>query len=717
MKRCTQTFSVSAVLLALPIVSIGQVSEPSSVTLETVIVTDVNSLNAQTPTGTRLGLSRKDTPATVDAIDAHTMADQGYQTVRQAVQSLPGITAASSPANLAQYSMRGFSNEQVMLLNDGVYIGPPNMVGRPQNTFNLAEIEVLKGPASVLYGEGAIGGTINLISKKPSLGETSADGMLGVGSFGSVSVGAGGNVPLSETVAIRADFSRSSIDGYVDRGHADSLSGSGSLLWKPNAGWTILFLLDVLHDHPSDYFGVPLLPATATDDPLHGVVNAASGLAVDARTRYRNYNVGDADNQATQYFPRAVISWTPTQALTVENTLYYIYAQRDFVNAETYLYDPVTGRVDRDRFFVFHDQHLVGDRLATILVNDVFGLSNRLVTGIDYSHLDFIRTRGFPDGDSVSLLDPLPGTFGSVVTGLRSPTHWDDSALFFEDALDLSPSLKLVTGARGEWLWLNRENYDADGNFQASSSFRRTYDLFNWRLGMVYAINDVWSLYGQYTTGKDPVDANIFLVNADENFKPSDSRQAEIGIKANGEAGELTLALYDIHRDNLLTLIGPDTIATSGSQRSKGFEIMATHHLAEHWSVDANAAWTQARYGSFVDQNVGVDASGNVPLNVPKWVASVGTRIERAADLPLAIGGTVRYVSQRYANFANTTIMPSYATTDLFATYALSANTSLTLRIANLFNRTYAQWADPSYPSELLLGAPRSYEFELRVHY
>lgn len=91
---------------------------------------------------------------------------------------------------------------------------------------------------------------------------------------------------------------------------------------------------------------------------------------------------------------------------------------------------------------------------------------NRLVVGVDYSRLDFVRNRGFPDGDSVALATRDPsGTFGERVRR-RSPTTWTNAALFFEDALDVTDKAKLVLGGRYEYLDLDRKNFGPDGSFR-----------------------------------------------------------------------------------------------------------------------------------------------------------------------------------------------------------------------------------------------------------
>ena len=103
----------------------------------------------------------------------------------------------------------------------------------------------------------------------------------------------------------------------------------------------------------------------------------------------------------------------------MSNTAYYFHAERQWINAENNIFNPATRRIDRDRFFVFHDQNLVGDQFSATWRHGIFGLDNRVLVGIDYSHLDFIRTRGFPDGDSVDS-DPLQPP--AIITSATSPT-------------------------------------------------------------------------------------------------------------------------------------------------------------------------------------------------------------------------------------------------------------------------------------------------------
>ena len=109
--------------------------------------------------------------------------------------SVTGLSVGDSPGNPVNFSMRGFTNNQLRLLYDGLLLGPAQMTSRPRDTWNLDRIEILKGPASVLYGEGALGGAINFVTKRPLREDhITTDALLSIGSFNTLrtAVGSGG---------------------------------------------------------------------------------------------------------------------------------------------------------------------------------------------------------------------------------------------------------------------------------------------------------------------------------------------------------------------------------------------------------------------------------------------------------------------------------------------------------------------------------------------
>ncbi len=167
-----------------------------------------------------------------------------------------------------------------------------------------------------------------------------------------------------------------------------------------------------------------------------------------------------------------------------------------------------------------------------------------------------------------------------------------------------------------------------------------------------------------------PVGSNYLLVNANQNFNLSSSRQGEVGAKAsfdNGR-GEAMIALYEIRRSNIVNQSGLDRVTNVGRQMSRGVELSSNFYITTQWRMNVNAAYTFARYSFFVDPANGLNASGLRPPNVPTWTANMWTVYSRPADLPLDVAFGLRYVGDRTGNNSNTLFLTGYLLADTYAT-------------------------------------------------
>jgi len=698
--------------------------------LQTITVTaaKVRELDQFTPTGSRLGLSIQELPATLDKIDNDEMLGRGFMNVQEAAVSQPGVTSGGSPGDQSQFSMRGFTGNQITVLRNGLYTGPSNMTTRDQNTFNVASVEILKGPASVLYGQGAIAGAVNVVDKAPSFGEPQIEGLAASGNFGTVNVGIGGTTHWGDTVAVRADFSRNSTQGYVERDPSNTTEGTVTALWRATQTLELQLTVDVLEDNPSKYYGTPLVPVSFATQPIGGVISGSTGQAVDSRMQFVNYNVADANIHSNQQWPQLLVKWTPNDKLTLQNFLYYFHAHREWMNSETYTFTTVdlngnplpSPEINRDRFFVFHKQNLTGDEGSVSYKGSLFGLPNTVVGGFDWSHLNFLRTRGFPPNDLVDPFNPSPGLFGPLlepgdIVPRNSPTYWDDYALFAEDVLSFGEKAKLVTGVRYDDLDLTRQNFNTQG-VELTNGFKETYTSFNWRVGLVYNITPDVTPYISWTTGKDPPGTNnIFLVNAPEGqYALSSSDQVEAGLKAftPGRQADLTLSIYDIKRKNLLVQVSQEQQATA-TQTSKGVELSADFKPTANWTISANGAYTDSVYTQFSDPVSGTTYINVQPANIPRWTGNLWTSVRNIGNVPLEAGAGVRYIGSRPGNTANTLVLDDYALVNFYLSYEVKPGIVVSGRMNNAFNKTYAQWADIYYPTEIMLGQPRYYELSL----
>ena len=690
-------------------------------------------LSATSRAGSRLGLSVMDTPASIELIDSSVMRARGYKSVSDAVKSLPGVVSGESPAAPSTFSMRGFSRSAVTVLRDGIWLGPANMVMRPQNTFNLDRIEVLRGPASALHGQGVVGGTVNTVVKRATAdAEQPLELLASYGRFDTYQFGLGGSTQLSDSAWLRMDVNQYGSDGHVDRMDPESINVTTSLLWKATEKLDVEFQIDYLDDQLADYWGTPLVPKRVATTPLSDVVSTNTGETLDEQARFRNFNVQDSRAVSDQLLFRIDLSWQLTEGIELKNTSYRFTADRDWGNAEGYVYctDVVdicteTNVIQRyyGYFFVTHDQDLLGNRLTANIDSQISGHDNRFLAGLEITDLDFSRARGFrrkiplSANDAVSPTNPIPGSYGQRELRGISPTQINTRALFLEDALDISETVKVVAALRYEELDLIRQNFNALGDLEASS-FSRDFNWLSWRLGAVVKLTDDVSIYGQYSDSKDPVNANLFLVNSGENLDLTDAEQWEVGLKGlwhNGRT-QATIAYFNTQRDDVLERIGVDSAASIGGRDSSGVEFSAAFRPTSQWHVGANAAYTDAEFRRSTNF---VTFAGNTPPNVAEVTGNLWASFSSIAGLPLEVGGSVQYVDDRFGDNANQVALSSYTLLNLFATWS-APRFNVTARVNNVTDEIYVPWSDvfylqqndPSflYANQLMLAPPRMFE-------
>ena len=690
-------------------------------------------LSATSRAGSRLGLSVMDTPASIELIDSSVMRARGYKSVSDAVKSLPGVVSGESPAAPSTFSMRGFSRSAVTVLRDGIWLGPANMVMRPQNTFNLDRIEVLRGPASALHGQGVVGGTVNTVVKRATAdAEQPLELLASYGRFDTYQFGLGGSTQLSDSAWLRMDVNQYGSDGHVDRMDPESINVTTSLLWKATEKLDVEFQIDYLDDQLADYWGTPLVPKGVATTPLSDVVSTNTGETLDEQARFRNFNVQDSRAVSDQLLFRIDLSWQLTEGIELKNTSYRFTADRDCGNAEGYVYctDVVdicteTNVIQRyyGYFFVTNDQDLLGNRLTANIDSQIGGHDNRFLAGLEITDLDFSRARGFrrkiplSANDAVSPTNPIPGSYGQRELRGISPTQINTRALFLEDALDISETVKVVAALRYEELDLIRQNFNALGDLEASS-FSRDFNWLSWRLGAVVKLTDDVSIYGQYSDSKDPVNANLFLVNSGENLDLTDAEQWEVGLKGlwhNGRT-QATIAYFNTQRDDVLERIGVDSAASIGGRDSSGVEFSAAFRPTSQWHVGANAAYTDAEFRRSTNF---VTFAGNTPPNVAEVTGNLWASFSSIAGLPLEVGGSVQYVDDRFGDNANQVALSSYTLLNLFATWS-APRFNVTARVNNVTDEIYVPWSDvfylqqndPSflYANQLMLAPPRMFE-------
>ena len=722
----------SCLSLAAPVAA--QTSSPSTRTpaAAAIVVTgqrDPLKLDATTQAGSRLGLSIRETPASVEVLTQDDLQVRGLRSAREAFDGVVGATAGNVPGNPAVVSLRGFTGNTVSILQDGVRVSTSTVVQRDVNSWHYDRIEVLKGPASVLYGEGALAGVINKVTRKPVLGERHLDTLLSIGSFDTVFVGAGVNLPLTATTALRADASYRRSDSLYDVDNNDTFSAglTASMLWRPSDRLSLLVAVDHFEDrYDATYQGLPLIPARYALDPSNAVTSVA-GLVADRALRRRNYNPLGSYSGADETTLRSRLDWTAGGGWTVALDLTGYTANRAFLLADTQTFVAPTAAFPngsfRQTYQDFRHDHQFWNARA-VVGNDshIAGLRNRVSLGMEYNDTDFTSLRRQAPATVLPALDvrnpaviPVPTTTAVFTVGdVTFDSTLRQTAVFAEDALNLTRGWLLVGGVRWDHVALDRATIqNATGTVDRN---RPRFDPVSWRAGTTWEAVPGVTLYAQYTTAVSPVSSILLASIANSRFRLTKGHAVEAGFKASGWGGRVsvTAAAYRIEQSDILTRdpINPALTVQGGRQSSRGFELAGVVSPAKALRLSGGVSYTKARYDELSELvgGVRIDRSGDRPVNVPATTLNASALYTIAHRVTL--GGFLRHAGAFYTDTANTIRVAGHAVFDASVSVPITHQATLTLRGRNLTDAFYGEYS--GYPAtNVYIGAPRSVELAL----
>ncbi|WP_081618321.1 MULTISPECIES: TonB-dependent siderophore receptor [unclassified Thioalkalivibrio] len=691
------TFAMTVGLAGAPQMAPADETRLSTVLVEAARYSSELNLDDSAPTASRLGITLDELPASATIIDAEEQLARGVRNTREAVEAAGGFSGGNPPGAPASFSSRGFTGNDITILYDGVRVAEPSMFARPGSNWMYDRVEVLRGPASVLHGEGAIAGAINYVPRRPDPDRTSGDLLLGAGSFGENRIGAGIGGPTDiDGLSYRIDGSILTRDGETDRTgeHYENLSAS----LRYDASDRLQFTLsgEWMRDDIEANFGLPVIDG-----------------GIDDRTIGNNYNVSDAEMDMEGYWVRFDTDFAATDRLTFRNQVYVHEAKRNWKNIEAYSYDPENDAIERSvPIQIAHDQALVGNRLEAIHEHTLFGLPHRVSVGAEVSRNRFEHHNNSPYAgqDRVDVHNPDPGLYFSdspFEPGIRTVNQ--RYAIFGENRLVLGGGVSVIGGLRHELIRLDGEN------LRESERTVEHYRPTTGRVGIVWDLPAGFTAYGQYATGAKPVGSTVTFSPGAEGNRLERSRSVEAGLRQRtwDDRLEWSLAFYDIAKRNLTTEVAgnPDEQRQIGRQESRGAELTLAIRPSRHWRLQADGTVLNAE---FADYRAGGESfDGNTPPNVPERLANL--RAEWFATDRLTLETNARYVGPRTGDDANTIEIPSYTLLGAAATWHFR-EFDLTLRGRNLTNEQHVTWSSFG-GSQWILGESRSLELTLSMQF
>ena len=623
-------------------------------------------------------------PQTVNVIPAQVIRDQAPRNLDDALANVSGITQGNTLGSTQDSVMtRGFGdNRNGSIMRDGM----PVVQGRGLNA-SVDRVEVLKGPASLLYGIQDPGGVVNMVSKKPELAQYNALTLRG-STYGSGKNGSGGSLDSTGALGDSGLAYRMVLD-HEDEDYWRNFGTHRETLIAPSLAWfgestKLLFA----YEHRE--FLAPFDRGTAIDPDTNHPLDIPRERRLDepfnnmeGRSDLYHFEADhDLNDNWTAHFG---YSWNRE---TYDASQVRVTAINTEKGTLTRSMDGTQDAISTDRFTTASLEGKV----------DVAGMQHDLVFGLDDEYrkiyrADLIRQKSLT---TFSYTDPVygrevAGTTVSAPDSAQTDILRSDS-VFLQDSIHLTDQWILVGGARFQ-------EYDQYAG--KARPFRANTDSNGqkWvpRAGLVYRYTDELSFYGSYTESFKPNstiaplgDSTLVLDGA---IAPEEAKSWELGAKLD-MPGRVTgnIALFDIKKRNVLVVSseGPTPIySAAGEVRSRGLEVDLSGQLSDRWSMIGSYAYTDAEvtedptYKGKRLQNVAKN-SGSLSA-----VYDFGTIV--GGDR-LRVGTGARYVGERAGNAVNDFDLPSYTVADAFATYDTKVEgqkVKFQLNVKNLFDRTY----------------------------
>ncbi|MBF2046386.1 MAG: TonB-dependent siderophore receptor [Elainella sp. C42_A2020_010] len=623
-----------------------------------------------TSVGTRTDTPLRDIPQSIQVVPRQVIQDTQSRNITQALENVPGLIAqGAGAANTRDYfTARGF--EQYDALVNGL---PDQQITSDSNIFNVERIEVIRGPASALYGDsgnGSVGALINYVTRRP-LRDPFFEVEASVGNYGFYQGTIDVSSPLNSSNSIlgRLIVGYRNYDSPVEFATAETFGVAPSLSFQLGSRANLIVEGDVNFIERNFASAVPVVgtllpnpngripssfnPAGPLDDAAT-IINGRVGYEFEYRfsdnLRLRNafrYNFAFTDsNGASEVF---------TTSLDADNRT---------LNRTTAFF-----RADYNYYLL--DTNLLGKfKTGEVEHQVLFGFS------LSRYDIDLAGRFGIPMAP-VDIFDPVYDqtvTLGDETTNNLTTT--DVAAVYVQNQITLLQNLKLLVGGRFDF----SENRRIDRLTDTESSQSDT--AFSPRVGIVYQPIEPISLYASYGQSFNPLIGRSF---SGELLIPERGTQYEVGVRADiTNQLSANLALYDLTRSNVTTSdpVNPGFSVQSGKQRSRGIELDISGEILPGWNIIAGYAYTDARV---IEDNT--IPEGNRLFNAPEHAANLWTtyRIQTGFLEGLGFGLGLYYIGDRPLDNANTVELPGFLRTDAAIFYERDQFRAA-LNIRNLFD-------------------------------
>jgi len=682
---------------------------------QVTVTAELNSFHTdQSSTATKMNIPLNEIPQGVGVANQALIQSQQTIAFADAANNISGVNRdvllagdAGNALTIRGLSLGIFSN----YYRDGfVFDG---MV--PSDSTDVDRVEILKGPASVLYGRATSGGIVNLITKEP-LPATHFTFSFQGDRFGAVrpTFDITGPIGMSNKLFYRLNAELADTSSFRNYFHDRRYFLAPALTWKPQSATTIRFLIEYMHGSTNTDYGIPALgdrPAPVPISSFYGEPWQYSHLQNELGS------VDVAHNLSSRWVVRSRFRATLTDWNYVDTSSGYIMSDSQtlarFSENAAYplrLYDWQTDLTGIFKTGSIEHNFLMGFEYGfeSVVQRAVFSDAPPINL---FSPVYFSKTMPSADALTVNFFNPASPDYFPLSGTTRLMTHGG----YLQDQISLLPKLKLLVGVRFEGFTQKYDELDYDTHNRQSNISALP------RVGITYQVTQPLSLYASWSRSFSPTLAAQFGPNG-QPFSPEKGEQYEVGARTSELHGRLTssLSLYHIRSSNLLITNPGNPLASIqlGEVQSKGIELDTSGRILPGWNVTFAYAYNQTTIASDA-----VYPIGNILQNAPRHSGSIWTvyEVQHGALRGLSFGGGVQARSYRYVDPSDDVILPGYGRLDATASYVFgpSHNEEKRYRIAvniqNLGNRLY--YISGNTPLNIFPGSPINALMQFQLRY
>ncbi len=705
--------------------------------LQTVEITgrrEVGYDNKETYSATKTASLIKDVPATINFVTKELMLDQVAFTVNDVVKNVAGVNQFSfyNDITIRGFRVQGQRNFGTLLNGMRTFTS----FWKPQLIPHIERVEVIKGPASALFGNASPGGAINRVTKKP-LAESRKSISTTVGSFNTLRTLADftGTMTEDKKLLYRLNIGFENSDGFRDLQFSRNLVVAPSFAFLPTDNTSLNF--DIVYqdskgrlDRGQAAFGNRNLFTTPITTSLSAIndfldettINATVSLRhqfsdqvsfnssyqlssynedlLEHRTSNRFASLGDGSIDDTKVAMRVFIrkrSWNNNSFNNYLNVDYQLGATRHTLLAgyDYFRQEQLPGGSQLEaRSYLLQNGGTSNVFNPANAANYVMDANGNPATNVGHFDLTSPIANGMRD---MSGYRYIQRTFNQFMQ--------ESHGIYLQNQSEFGP-LKVLLGLRQEY-------FNDYLNYNSPAEETVDQQALLPRVGLVYSIHPTTNLYGTWVQGYQPQTAAAFInPEAGGPFDPLTSEMLEFGSKSNLFNDQLsaTLAFYQIvERGGLYNAndpTNPERLVQLGEEEARGFELNLSGNILPNWSIVAGYAFNDAKITAADEESV----IGRQKPNAPRHTANVWTKyiFEGGAFKDLGIGLGYNHVSERFGSIVSAEepdVFPSYGIVDTALFYKLD-KVQFQININNVFDETH--WVGGYDVIRAFPGSPRN---------